>query len=1069
MKKIIISSILILFLLSGVADAATIIIEDADQTWNLTLNDTNFNLTLNPRIKLEYVDSLDYIWNSKLNSTPTDLNNSINSVKPRIKLEYVDSLDYIWNSKLITFQSENRRPVANAGGPYYGNVNELIQFYGSGTDYDGDAIVGYAWDFDGDGVIDSTLQRPTHSWSVAGTFYPTLKVQDERGTWSEWDWCDVHVYDPNPHLGPYPLSVFDKYYIRIFNIDDIGKAYVNGKLVSSVNFGQDSGLIDITDDLHLGDNEIHLTVKNLKEGYTYGFDIIHDDGTLEICKWIWHESCGDVGVYGCNDNEQTGEKIVYDKTITLELEEREFSDFSFVQVTDVHIGYDQFSVTPAGDTRQSVEKFTEIINGINELNPKPKFVLITGDLVEFNKFDFFYKFMNVLANLDSSIRFYHIPGNHDRRTRYFGDDNLKNYHDCISVNGPIDGYLIGRDNYTFEDEGYLFIGLDSGKDFNATIGDEKWDETPEGAGLSYEQLYELVSLDETRKSMPKIIFMHHPAINEINDASMLSTLWPPVPPNGPGGNDACIAKYRAFFIKYCTHTHYNVQLVLTGHTHEDKILNAKGKPVSVYSHDRPLFIQTRSATKDEFLYGFRRISVNASGAHPYPSELNIVKFKRKTVWVSGLGNTILHAYDSEGRHTGMDENGNVVREIPETYYIGNYGGTPNLEGIIFYDPDEDYKLTVTLKNGSIVPLTTKELQMQTSENELFNLSITNQTEDYLTTISYYNVTITENTTATVKLNKTMPNYTMEIDYDGDEITDETKDPDSIETNYAPTATIISPENNSIIVHGDEITFTGTGTDPEDGILANSSLVWASDIYGIIGIGNEFNTYNLSPGRHNITLRVNDSAGLIGTDSMEIQINAPDLTLNSSDILFSNPNPAAGEIITINATIRNIGLINATNVNVQFYDGILEFQISNVTISTIRAGESGTVNATWDTTGKMGKHSISVAIDLDDSIEEMNETNNQASKSVVVNENHLPIANFTYTPGNPDANQTITFNASSSYDPDGNITDYEWDFGDGNTTNTTESIINHSYALAGNYNVSLTVTDNDGATNLTLSD
>lgn len=157
MKKIIISSILILFLLSGVANAANIIVEDADQTWNLTLNDTNFDLNLNPRIKLEYVDSLDSIW----------------------------------NSKLFPFQSENRRPVTNAGGPYYGNVNELIQFYGSGTDPDGDAITAYAWDFDGDGVTDSTLQNTTHSWAVVGTYYPTLKVQDVKWNWSEPDQCTV--------------------------------------------------------------------------------------------------------------------------------------------------------------------------------------------------------------------------------------------------------------------------------------------------------------------------------------------------------------------------------------------------------------------------------------------------------------------------------------------------------------------------------------------------------------------------------------------------------------------------------------------------------------------------------------------------------------------------------------------------------------------------------------------------------------------------------------------------------------------------------------------------------------
>jgi len=81
-------------------------------------------------------------------------------------------------------------------------------------------------------------------------------------------------------------------------------------------------------------------------------------------------------------------------------------------------------------------------------------------------------------------------------------------------------------------------------------------------------------------------------------------------------------------------------------------------------------------------------------------------------------------------------------------------------------------------------------------------------------------------------------------------------------------------------------------------------------------------------------------------------------------------------------------------------------------------------------------------------------------------NTPPIVSFTYSPENPVVAQTITFNASNSTDPDGNITSYEWDFGDGNNTNTTEPITTYSYASAGTYNVNLTVTDDDGATNST---
>lgn len=44
-------------------------------------------------------------------------------------------------------------------------------------------------------------------------------------------------------------------------------------------------------------------------------------------------------------------------------------------------------------------------------------------------------------------------------------------------------------------------------------------------------------------------------------------------------------------------------------------------------------------------------------------------------------------------------------------------------------------------------------------------------------------------------------------------------------------------------------------------------------------------------------------------------------------------------------------------------------------------------------------------------------------------NKPPIARFTYTPSEPTDLDEITFE-SGSYDPDGEIVSYEWDFGDG---------------------------------------
>jgi parallel beta-helix repeat protein len=78
----------------------------------------------------------------------------------------------------------------------------------------------------------------------------------------------------------------------------------------------------------------------------------------------------------------------------------------------------------------------------------------------------------------------------------------------------------------------------------------------------------------------------------------------------------------------------------------------------------------------------------------------------------------------------------------------------------------------------------------------------------------------------------------------------------------------------------------------------------------------------------------------------------------------------------------------------------------------------------------------------------------------------PIAHFTSSPEPALVDVLVTFNASSSYDPDGTIESYRWDFGDGNVTTVTEPIVTHIYTAQGTYTVNLTVTDNDGLTHST---
>jgi len=84
-------------------------------------------------------------------------------------------------------------------------------------------------------------------------------------------------------------------------------------------------------------------------------------------------------------------------------------------------------------------------------------------------------------------------------------------------------------------------------------------------------------------------------------------------------------------------------------------------------------------------------------------------------------------------------------------------------------------------------------------------------------------------------------------------------------------------------------------------------------------------------------------------------------------------------------------------------------------------------------------------------------------------NQAPVASFTFSPTDPVIYEVVTFNASASYDPDGSIVSYRWDFGDGNITTVTNPIITHVYTTAAstvNYTVTLTVTDNEGSTGFT---
>jgi len=335
--------------------------------------------------------------------------------------------------------------------------------------------------------------------------------------------------------------------------------------------------------------------------------------------------------------------------------------FSVAHITDVHIGGDYVSRKEIED---SVRIFANTLKTIQSRSPD--FIIDTGDTVVYSKRQLFGLYQQTVTQI--GIQVYNAPGNHDRYRnilRLFNDD-LANYLDFFR---PPD--------YTFYHKGWQFIGLDSGHDYDVLC---LWppcetiiDFDPEGSGLSDAQMDLLESLSS---GQPTIVFMHHPAIRE---SGMNDTEGRVVNCTPPGGNDACITENRAEFIN---HSVQNIDMVLTGHTHLDRIISKDGARLDPDTSLRPVFIQTGSGTglSGDAHCNFRIIDFNGSNI----TEMDCHSY---TVFDSVLGSVRGSAHMEVCDSAGC--NNLTTRVIQQSLFVGDTrNGTPEI-GIV-YDLNKDY-------------------------------------------------------------------------------------------------------------------------------------------------------------------------------------------------------------------------------------------------------------------------------------------------------------------------------------------------------------------------------------------
>jgi len=242
------------------------------------------------------------------------------------------------------------------------------------------------------------------------------------------------------------------------------------------------------------------------------------------------------------------------------------------------------------------------------------------------------------------------------------------------------------------------------------------------------------------------------------------------------------------------------------------------------------------------------------------------------------------------------------------------------------------------------------------------------------------------------------------------------------------------ENATTVLTGEVISFNASASYDPDGTIA--SYFWDfGDGTNATGVTTSYSYAD--DGNYTVTLTVTDDGGAIDTAT-------------SIKYVLSRP-PVA--LFTENATIVLTGEVIFFNASSSYDpDGSIASYFWD-----FGDGTNGTGRTTTHSYADDGTYAVTLTVTDDDGVTD----SANATKTVL---NRSPVASFTENATIVLTGEVIFFNASASYDPDGSILSYFWNFGDG--TNATGIVVDHAYADDGVYNVTLTVTDNDGATNST---
>ena len=232
--------------------------------------------------------------------------------------------------------------------------------------------------------------------------------------------------------------------------------------------------------------------------------------------------------------------------------------------------------------------------------------------------------------------------------------------------------------------------------------------------------------------------------------------------------------------------------------------------------------------------------------------------------------------------------------------------------------------------------------------------------------------------------------------------------------------------------GDKINFDGSESTASSG-SSIAKYEWDFENDGVIDAEGEKTSYTYQQkGEHTCRLRVTDSIGEWDEDTCLVNVTNPH---PKSEFAYSPSGPTIQDVIN-------------------FVDQSSDDEYITAWLWDFGDGTTSTLQSPTHTFSQKGNHEVTLTVT----------DNNGASNStthMIVVINLPPSASFECAPTNPRTNTDVQF-ADKSTDPENiALSSWLWDFGDGYTSelqNTT-----HKFTSKGDYNVTLTVWDDENAT------